>query len=82
MNPSHHRSEEPGAEHHSPPVCHAQSQSTKFAVLRRVPQLLYDPEHAVCAGSEAVALFWNEEAANKYARWRNEGCPKNPTTPT
>lgn len=70
-NPSHHRSEEPGAAHHSPPVCHAQAQSTKFAVLRRVPQYPHDCEFAVCAGSEAVALFWNEEAAKSYARWRN-----------
>ena len=80
--PSHHRSDVPGTHHNTPSKCLAHAESTDFAVLRRAPQLAGDPEFAVCAGNNCVALFFNEDDARLYARWRKLRCPKNLTTPT
>lgn len=72
--PSHHRSDAPGAHHNTPAKCLAHAESTDFAVLRRAPQLTGDPEFAVCAGNNCVALFFTEAEAKLYCRWRQLRC--------
>ena len=80
MTAYHHLSDSPGAHHNTPAKCLAHAESTDFKVLHRAPQLDGDPEFAVCAGNNCVALFFNEDDAKLYARWRKLRCPKNLTT--
>ena len=71
MNPSHHKSTEPGAAHNAAPAVLVQHRLRHYEVLHREPQLTGDPEHAVCTGNDAVALFFDPDDAKAYARWRN-----------
>ena len=45
-----------------------------YSVLRRVPQVYGDPEHAVCRGEsigEIIALFFDAETAAEYCESQN-----------
>jgi hypothetical protein len=76
MSESHRRSSEPGAVHNTPAKCIARHESTDFKVLHREPQLRGDPEFAVCAGNNSMALFFNESDAKTYAAWKNKNHPQ------
>ena len=71
MNPSHHNSTEPGAVHNTAPAVLVQHRLHHFAIVHREPQLTGDPEHAVCADNDAIALFWDPDEAKAFCRWRN-----------
>jgi hypothetical protein len=71
MTPSHHKGTQAGAAHNTAPAVVVQHRLSFFAVLHRNPQLTGEPEHAVCADNEAIALFFVEADAKAYARWRN-----------
>ena len=45
---------------HRKPLVYAHSQGTEFSVLRLAPQYPAGPEFVVCAGSNAVAHFFEE----------------------
>jgi hypothetical protein len=71
INPSHDRHTEPGFPHPRQPHVIAQTQGTKFSVLRMAAQYPAGPEYVVCAGNDAVAQFFSEDDARLYALWRN-----------
>ena len=71
----HQRRTDPDAPHQRASHVIAHAQSREFTVLRRAPQLTGDPEHVVCAGSDAVAHFFQEADALAYANWRNAYVP-------
>ena len=58
------------------PLIYAHAQDTEFSVLRMAPQYPAGPEHVVCAGSDAVAHFFSEDDALKYAAWKNQSPPR------
>ncbi len=73
MSQSHHRN--PDANHHKTPAVIGRPLSPVYTVLRRVPQLTGDPEHAVARGEstgDVVALFYRPEDAREYVQWKNQ----------
>lgn len=70
MNPSHHKSTEPGAARNAAPAVVVQHRLSTFTILHRNPQVPGDPEFAVSADNDCEALFWDEALAKAYAQWR------------
>ena len=52
------------------PIVYVRAKDTKFSVLRLAPQYPAGPEFVVCAGSNAVAHFFEEADARDYAAIR------------
>ena len=78
MSVSHHRHSEPGAARNRTPDVVARRVAETYSVLHREPQILGDPEHAVCRGidrGEIVALFFSDEDAQSYCLWKNQPIP-------
>lgn len=74
MKTSHQRRTDPGAPHPRASHVIAHAQSREFTVLRLARQYPAGPEHVVCAGSDAVAHFFQAADALAYCQWRNNNC--------
>jgi hypothetical protein len=70
MNPTHHKSTEPGAARNAAPAVVVQHRLHTFTIVHRAPQLTGEPEHCVCADNDAIALFWDPDEAKAFCRWR------------
>jgi hypothetical protein len=72
MNPSHYIRADPAAPSHRKPLVYVRAKDIKFSVLRLAPQYPAGPEFVVCAGSNALAHFFEQKDAEDYCQWRNQ----------
>jgi hypothetical protein len=80
MKPSHQRRTDSAAPHNAKPFVYAHAQDKHFSVLRLAPQYPSGPEYVACAGSNAVAHFFDEHQALEYCTWKNQSPPR-PASP-
>ena len=78
MKLSHQRIREPGAPHPRASHIIAHAQAKEFSVLRLAPQYPAGPEYVACAGSNAVAHFFEQKDAVDYCQWRNDNARRSP----
>ena len=72
MKPTHHHRTVPASPPRQKPLVYVRAKDIKFSVLRLAPQYPAGPEFVVCAGSNAVAHFFEQTDAEDYCQWRNQ----------